>query len=140
MPSAILQLRQLSERMEARERGRSLGEDALAAFVQSVPLPAWVKDKNGMMLYINEHYTRAYGVSPQDYIGRTDAEVWGRETAERFRANDLAVMESGLPYYAVEPVHNVVTGRQQFLDVLKFPLLLDGSLLGIAGIVTGYKP
>lgn len=91
------------------------------------------------MRFINQAYTDTYGIEPQSYIGKSDLEVWDRDTAELFRANDRAVMHGGVARHSSEKIKNELTQRTQHLDVVKFPVLnLASDIIGVGGIVRGF--
>lgn len=57
-----------------------------------MPVPSWCKDTDGVMIWINEEYTRVFGIKSTQYEGKTDVEVWGKEIGRQFRINDLEVI------------------------------------------------
>src|SRR4051812_22668060 len=48
-----------------------------------------MKDEEGRYVYVNRPYKRTFAVALEDWLGRTDFEVWPEEVARQFRANDL---------------------------------------------------
>jgi hypothetical protein len=64
----------------------------------NIPLPTWLKDLDGTMLAINDSY-EFYFLKPidktkEDYIGKTDFDIWNEEIAKIYKENDLAVLHS----------------------------------------------
>lgn len=47
-----------------------------------------------VMLYLNDAYTKCFGVTKQKYLGATDFEVWPQTVAIQFYEHDMAVYES----------------------------------------------
>ena len=72
------------------------------------PFPVWLKDLSFKMVYVNREYERRYlipmGKSAKDYIGKTDYDVWDRETADLYRAHDVEVVTTGQPLHTVERI------------------------------------
>jgi PAS domain S-box-containing protein len=80
----------------------------------------FVKDRHGRYIFVNHELERVVRRPAQEIIGRSDRELWRAELAERFRANDLQVLERG---QAIEFQVTDAFGEQQrtFLS-FKFPL------------------
>lgn len=100
------------------------------SWLDSLPLPAWVKRPDGQMDFVNAAYESVYDVTRDDYIGRTDAAVWDPATADEFRANDLWVMQAMTPMLFEEKA-----GDGRPITVLKFPVTDGAKLLGVGGIL-----
>jgi PAS domain S-box-containing protein len=79
-------------------------------FMDNSPVVAWLKDETGRHVYINRTLEKFFGVSLNDWLGKTDHEIWNQEVAQRFRENDLAVLASGQPQefteYTLDPLGN----------------------------------
>ena len=59
------------------------------------PGPFWIKKASDRtMLYLNSHYERLCGRSLEEYRGKTDAELWAQETAERYKEYDERAIEA----------------------------------------------
>lgn len=63
--------------------------------LESSPIPQWCKGTDGRMKLINFAYSQAFNIRPEDYIGRTDREVWPMATAIQFAAHDDEVVKTG---------------------------------------------
>lgn len=82
----------------------------LRYLIHSMDRPCWLKMaymENGKlvfrMLEVNHHYEAKYGISRQNYIGKTDLEAgWNRDIARRIYKNDLLVWSSGEPQTVIE--------------------------------------
>lgn len=99
------------------------------AWADALPFPAWLKDPNLRMRWINAAYRRRFPEVSARYIGRTDFEVWPNQVASAFRANDLEVIQAGRAVLAVEP-----TDSESVL-VAKFPVpVFRGQPSGIGGL------
>lgn len=64
----------------------------------SFPFPFWYKSADGKMIMLNDEYCKTYHKCREDYIGRTDHEVWDKETADKFKTNDEKTLNSQLGY------------------------------------------
>lgn len=107
-----------------------------------IPVPIWLKDTNGTMLFLNKEYERnllhPVGKNMDDYIGHTDSEVWGDEVGQQFRDHDLKVMRKKQSIEFEEtwqgPNGKIYTGK-----VIKYPRFLGNTVIGIGGILIEYK-
>ena len=105
------------------------------AFVECLPIPAWVKTANGTMLYINAAYTRDYGVSNDEYRGRGDVFVWSPVEARAFHKNDELAITTGAPVWCTEPILNRGTGKTEILKVVKWPIFYQNQTVAVGGAV-----
>lgn len=100
------------------------------------PLPKWLKDENGTILALNESYEKTFlvplGKTMQDYIGKTDFDVWPETIARSFLENDRAAMETGL----VDTLELVPNGKGEMIKwrIIKYPRYAGSVLIGISGI------
>ena len=92
-------LRQEAER-EAAER--TLALEALAAverqsrtLLENLPQKIAYKDRNSVYLSCNENFARDLNMPAAAIAGHTDYEYFPKELAEKYRADDAQVMESG---------------------------------------------
>jgi signal transduction histidine kinase/ActR/RegA family two-component response regulator len=71
--------------------------------------------------------------SPESLVGKTDLDVWPRELAEAYRADDAAVMASGRQKAVEEPIASVEGTR--WFETYKSPVFApDGSIVGTTGV------
>lgn len=103
-----------------------------------VPVPIWLKDTNGIMLFVNAEYEDALlqpvNKSAEDYIGKTDVDVWGLEIGNKFREHDRRVMRQKRPVEINEMWHGA-GGHFYIGRVIKYPRFLNKTVIGIGGIV-----
>ena len=68
------------------------------AILDNIPDIAWLKDREGRYVAVNTPLANAIGRKrPEDVIGLTDLDLWPRELAEQYRADDAEVMRTRLP-------------------------------------------
>lgn len=103
-----------------------------------VPVPIWLKDTEGKMLFLNDEYEKAV-LNPSnktraDYLGKKDIEVWGQEVGSKFYNNDKEVMRKKHSVQFIEQWEGdngvVYEGR-----VIKYPRFLNRTVIGIGGII-----
>lgn len=106
-------------------------------FLKYQNFPSWVKrcpegDTPAVMVFINEAFTAAYGITSRQYVGYTDFDVHPEDVAESYAANDKLVCETNRDVVTIEPA--LIDGKYTDVRVHKysFPLLNGGR--GVAGI------
>jgi len=106
----------------------------LRALIDTLPMMAWLKDKESRFLVVNQAMALASDHSVDDMIGKSDLDFWPREHAEVYRTDDLEVMATRRRKTMEElfvDAHNVAI----WLEIFKAPVLdEDGSVLGTVGI------
>ena len=80
----------------------------------------YVKDADGRFLFINRRFEQLFHLTTEQIIGHTNHEIFPREFADAFRANDLQVLErnSVVEYEEVAPHTD---GPHIYISI-KFPL------------------
>ena len=133
--------RDISERklMERKLRERNAH---FTSILDNMPHMVWLKDTEGRYLAINRQLARTIGTeSPSGFIGKTDHEVWPLELAEKYRKDDLEVMNTRRRKYLEE--EGLDKGRKYWSETFKTPIVDDdGNVLGTAGYasdITGRK-
>lgn len=92
-----------------------------AAIATDLPLPMWIKDMNGKMLYLNDEYEKIFliprGVRALNYIGNDDFSVWPKKIAEEFRKNDVEAFNSSHPIKRVVKIPNERNGFTNYVVI-----------------------
>ena len=80
----------------------------------------YVKDTDGRFLFINRRFEQLFHLTTEQIIGHTNHEIFPREIADAFRANDLQVLERNRTVeYEEQAPHE--DGLHTYLSI-KFPL------------------
>jgi len=104
-----------------------------AQFMQHLHGLAWIKDFDGRYLYINHAAERLYVRPPDQFIGRTDEEIFPAAAAAQFRENDRKVLSTGEVCETIEVLEQE-DGLHHWM-VSKFPIPgPDGSSTRVGGI------
>ena len=64
------------------------------AILDNIPDIAWLKDAQGRFIAVNEPFAKACGFKIEEIIDKTDLDIWPRELALSYRADDQEVMDS----------------------------------------------
>lgn len=118
----------LLERLE-EERSR------YRAIFDASPAVIFAKDLEGRYVTINAHPIAPLGLTPADFIGRTDHDVFPPDTADGLRETDRRVLETRSE---VEREEAVGAGpKPRFYLTTKFPIFdARGRITGIGGVST----
>jgi PAS domain S-box-containing protein len=105
----------------------------LRATLDNLPFLFWLKDDQSRFLTVNRQFAETCGRDdPEQVVGLTDLDVWPRDLAELYRADDREVMDSRLEKAVEEPVET--EGVRRWIETYKKPVIAaDGSLLGTVG-------
>lgn len=104
------------------------------SLVESLPLCVFRKDSEGRFTFVNRQFCEFVGVPESETIGKTDFDLFPAEAAEKYRADDLRVMETGHAYDAEERTLRR-QGENRWVRVIKSPLKdVTGKTVGIQGV------
>ncbi|CAK0742127.1 two-component system, sensor histidine kinase and response regulator [Gammaproteobacteria bacterium] len=110
-------------------------EEQLKAILDNADAVIFLKDIEGHYLLINRHYEKLFHILNADIIGKTDFDIFPREVAEKFIANDQVVLKTLCPQKVEEHVPH--DNEVHMYIAVKFPLIDEkGKPYGICGIAT----
>ncbi len=124
---------EISERKYAE---RSLQDTLIRqnAILNNIPDMAWLKDKEGKFLAVNEPFAEACGIAPDQLIGKTDFDFWPRDLAQRYVDDDAQVMKTGNRRVIEETLVHA-QDRDVWIETIKSPIYNDeGQVIGTTGI------
>lgn len=124
----------ITERKRVEEELRE-SEARLRAVLDNSPGMVFLKDPEGRYLHVNRQFERAFHVTREQVVGKTDKAIFPPEQAAAYRANDLKVLQAGVPL-EFEEVAMHDDGPHTSI-VSKFPLYSgDGQPYALCGITT----
>jgi len=126
--------RDITEIKQAEEALRQ-SRRQLQAIIDNSTTVIYLKDRNGKYLLVNKRFVDLFHISKEEMMGKTDYDIFSKEMADAFRANDQRVLESRVPI-EFEEVAIQDDGIHIYLSI-KF-LLYDssGEPYAICGIST----
>src|SRR5262245_20236499 len=113
----------------------SLTPEALyTSLVEGLPLNIFQKDRQVRLVFGNRRFCAAIGRTLDEIRGRTDFDLFPRELAEKYRRDDVRVLETGEPVEDVEEIA-AADGRRLQIQVLKGPIRdAAGRVVGVQGM------
>jgi PAS domain S-box-containing protein len=105
-----------------------------AAILNNIPDMAWLKDRNGVYVAINEQFSMVSGKSAGEVIGKSDLEIWNQDFAKKYRNDDEFVIKTKQRRSAEEKQQDH-TGREYWVETVKTPIFnASGEVIGTTGI------
>ena len=121
----------------AHKRAETALRDAEALYhslVENLPQCVFRKDRSGRFTFADSHHCQMLGRSLEEVLGRTDADFYPLELAEKYRCDDERVIKTGETFEAIER-HCRPDGEERFVNVVKTPLRdADGQIIGVQGV------
>jgi PAS domain S-box-containing protein len=112
-----------------------VGLEQLMALLDHTSAVIYMRALDGKYLLVNREYERLFNVRREEIVGLTDHDLFPREIADDFRANDLMAISQGSPVRIEESAPGD-DGIRTYITV-KFPLMDDaGRAYAICGIST----
>ena len=108
----------LQEKKNAVENNLYESRRLFEEFMENSPLLAWVVDGEGVVHYMNQRYLTSRDFS-KDVIGKNALELYPKEIAEAYLANNKTVLETGNIIETIEPGLEL---SQNKYKTIKFPI------------------
>jgi PAS domain S-box-containing protein len=124
---------QLAQQVTERTAELQLASSEREALLQGIPDAAWLKDRDGRMVAVNEALARLARTPGAALLGRTHAEIFGGASAVEIEANDARVLAMATELVVEERVED---GEQATVfEVVKRPYRdANGAVIGTLGI------
>jgi PAS domain S-box-containing protein len=116
--------------------GAGVTFDFLAAIVDHIAHPIFVKDRAYRFVLLNRAIVQMLGIPRAEMLGRTDHDLFSREEADFFRARDVEVVTKATRVYVEDETVTGHDGVRHTLATTKVPLLdAEGAVTHIVGII-----
>lgn len=123
----------ITERKLAEERISEIMRQQ-QAILNNIPNIAWLKDREGRYIAVNDPFSRAFGMALEDLVGKNDYDIYPAELAAKYEKDTREVIATGTRTYFEETLVGR-EGRTQYLEKIETPIYNDsGVVIGIIGI------
>jgi PAS domain S-box-containing protein len=111
-------------------------EALLHSIVEGIPARVFWKDLESRYLGCNALFAKDAGLnSPDELIGKTDFDMAWKDQAESYRADDKAIMDSGISRLGYEEQQTTPAGVKIWLRTSKVPLRdANRQVIGVLGL------
>ncbi|HHT9147227.1 MAG TPA: PAS domain S-box protein, partial [Candidatus Wunengus sp. YC61] len=132
--AVLSQVGSIIRRKKAEDALRQ-SEEKLRSILDNATAVIYIKDVQGRYLFINKQFEKLFRLTRNAVKGETDFDLWSKEMAEAFQANDRRVIESKIPIEFEEAAPRE-DGLHTYISV-KFPLFdSTGAVYAVCGIST----
>lgn len=107
-------------------------ESKAKTLLENLPQKVFFKDKNSVYVFCNENYAQDLRIKGDEIKGKTDFDFHPKELAEKYRADDKRILESGNTEGIDEEY--IQNKRRVFVHTVKAPVKDEkGNVIGILG-------
>lgn len=102
------------------------------AILANLPFMAWLKDKKGRFLAVNEAFANNCNTSTEAMVGKTDLDFFPKDLAQSYLDDDMEVLTTGKPKHVEEEIIGV--DGCHWHETYKTPVLdQNGKIVGTTG-------
>jgi PAS domain S-box-containing protein len=124
----------LVSKHEQAEQALREKEAVYKSLIESLPLNVFRKDLQGRFVDGNQRFCDTIGKPLPEIIGKSDADFFPPEQVQKYRKDDVHVMETGEILDAVE-AYIKQSGEKLYVQVLKAPVRNSrGKIVGVQGM------
>ncbi len=123
---------EISERKKIEQALRE-SQNRYIALLASIPQKIFYKDLNSVYVLCNDSYAKDLNLEPSQIKGKTDYDFYPKKLAEKYRADDNRIMQSGIPEELEE--RYIQHGQEFIVQTYKVPVKDgNGKTIGIFGV------
>lgn len=115
------------------EQSLRKSEHKYRVLLENLPQKIFHKDRHSVYVSCNKNYARDLGIQSHEITGKTDYDFFPEELADKYRADDKRLMESGKTEEIEEKY--IRDGQEFTIHTVKTPIKDErGEIVGILGI------
>ncbi|HOX37975.1 MAG TPA: ATP-binding protein [Candidatus Brocadiia bacterium] len=108
-------------------------ESRYRLLVKNIPQKVFMKGRDLRYISVNENYAADFGMTPKDFIGKTDYDFYPNELADKYRADDRRIIEGRLTEEIDESY--IKGGEERSAHTVKTHVVDDaGNVTGVLGL------
>ena len=101
------------------------------SIVEHLPVCLLLKDNQGRRTFANQKYLELHRMSLDELLGKTDADLFPDELAQKFSADDQRILDTGEVLYDSEE-YWTPHGKKSWIERIKSPIRdHDGNITGV---------
>ena len=125
--------------------------DFFAQLADRLPICVVCKSADGELIYLNQSFAKMLGKPASELYGKTDFDLFPKQLAEKYRADDKYVMETGNTFRDIEVIETDRSARaprdsdpiegKTFIEIRKSPLRdKNEKIVGIKAVFWDATP
>jgi len=127
-------LKEIAERKRTEQSLRE-SESLYQSLVDVLPQNVYRTDLQGRVTFGNRAYLAGLGVGLDECLGKTAFDLFPKELAEKYTADDKRVIETGEVLKTVEKHRQRSTGKMLYVQTVRAPVRdPGGTIIGVEGI------
>ncbi len=124
----------LYRKSQAATANAKIQQGYLSALLDNIPHLAWLKDRDGRFIAVNQSFGKVIDCDPIECVGKTDFDFLPPDLAQQCQDDDLQIVASGNRKITEEKILNA-QGHECWLETIKTPIKNhDGEITGTVGI------
>lgn len=117
-----------------REKGLRQAIESYQSLIESLPLNVFQKNSKSKFTFANARFLETIGKSKRECLGKSDFDLFPKEQAEKYAADDRLVLANGEPLEDIEE-HILRDGKKIYVQVFKAPIRnARKEIIGVQGM------